>query len=100
MVSALGAISGGHFNPAVTITMIATRKIEPTPTFFLLLAIVGTAVAPRAPKLAGFAIGLTVAADSLLGGPLTGASMNPARTFGPAVASGFWDDHLVYWVGP
>src|SRR5262249_28076971 len=70
-------------------------------TFFLLTAIYGTAVDERAPRsIAGFGIGLTVGLDILMGGPLTGASMNPARTFGPAVASGFFDNHLVYWIGP
>jgi MIP family channel proteins len=74
--------------------------IEAVLTFFLLLAVFGTAVDPRAPKIGGFGIGLTVAVDILMGGPLTGASMNPARTFGPALAGGFWQDDLVYWIGP
>ena len=48
-------------------------------TFFLVLAVWGTAVDARAPKIGGFGIGLTVAADILAIGPLTGAAMNPAR---------------------
>ncbi|HEY3108022.1 MAG TPA: MIP/aquaporin family protein [Chloroflexota bacterium] len=159
MISALGAISGGHFNPAVTIAFLVTGRIptaqavayvvaqlvggtiaglllraifaavfpeavigpahlgtpglardvsfgtgvlvEAVLTFFLLLAIYGTAVDERAPRsIAGFGIGLTVGLDILMGGPLTGAAMNPARTFGPAVAAQFWDNHLVYWIGP
>lgn len=74
--------------------------IEAILTFILVISVFGTAIDPRAPKIGGFAIGLTIAADILIGGPLTGASMNPARTFGPAVAANFWDDHLVYWIGP
>jgi MIP family channel proteins len=74
--------------------------IEAILTFFLLLAVFGTAVDPRAPKVGGFVIGLTVLVDILVGGPLTGASMNPARTFGPALAGGFWQNDLVYWIGP
>ncbi len=74
--------------------------IEAVLTFFLVLAVFGTAVDQRAPKIGGFGIGLTVLVDILLGGPLTGASMNPARTFGPALASGFWQNDLVYWLGP
>jgi MIP family channel proteins len=69
-------------------------------TFFLVFAVFGTAVDERAPKLGGFGIGLVLVFDILMGGPLTGASMNPARTFGPAVASAFWTNHYVYWVGP
>src|SRR5260370_14544812 len=69
-------------------------------TLFLLRAVLGTAVDPRAPKIGGFGIGLTVALDILMGGALTGASMNPARTFGPALAGRFWHNYLVYWIGP
>jgi len=74
--------------------------VEGVLTVFLLWAVFGTAVSPLAPRIAGFGIGLTVAADILVGGPITGASMNPARWFGPAVASGFYDNALVYWIGP
>jgi len=73
---------------------------EAIATFFLVFAVFGTAVDPHAPKVGGFAIGLTVAADILAIGPLTGASMNPARSLGPAVASGQYEAQGVYWIGP
>lgn len=154
MVSAFGAVSGAHFNPAVTIGLWVAKKVDletvvsyivaqlvggvlagfalkaifpeavwmsshlgtpalaagVTPmtgifleallTFFLLLAVLGTAVDSKAPKIGGFGIGLTVAVDILVGGPLTGAAMNPARVFGPGLAAGFWDHHWIYWIGP
>ncbi|HEY8477414.1 MAG TPA: MIP family channel protein [Chloroflexota bacterium] len=153
MVSALGHVSGGHFNPAVTFGFLVTGRLSPATclvywiaqllggvagglallgtfppdaitaagagvpvlngvnvvagiaieallTFFLVTAVFGTAVDPRGPKVGGFGIGLTIALDILAGGPLTGASMNPARTFGPALAFNVWNDHLVYWIGP
>ncbi|GBD37185.1 Propanediol diffusion facilitator [bacterium HR36] len=76
-------------------------------TALLVASIFGTAIDPRAPKIGGFGIGLTVMADILVGGPLTGAAMNPARALG----TGLWEaalkrgmgalsDHFVYWVGP
>src|SRR2546425_10581213 len=74
--------------------------VEAILTFFLLLAVFGTSVDPRAPKIGGFGIGLTVLVDILVGGALTGASMNPARTFGPARAAGFWNNYLCYWIAP
>lgn len=75
--------------------------IEIILTFFLLFVIFGTAVSKKAaPGWAGFAIGMTVMMDHLVGIPLTGASMNPARSFGPALVSGAWVSHWVYWVGP
>jgi MIP family channel proteins len=69
-------------------------------TFFLTFVVFGTAVDPAAPKVGGFAIGLTVGADILAIGPLTGGSMNPARSFGPALVSGIFEGHFIYWVGP
>ena len=74
--------------------------LEAIAAFFLTFVIFGTAVDPKAPKVGGFAIGLTIAADILAIGPLTGASMNPARSLGPAVAGGIWDAHWIYWVAP
>jgi MIP family channel proteins len=155
IVSALGHISGGHINPAVTIGFWVTRKmgtllslgywaaqllgavlaayvlahvlpasiwgpvalgtpdltdftrlhgiiLEGVMTFFLVFVVFATAVDPKGAfnKIAGFAIGLTVSADILLGGPFTGASMNPARSFGPALVASHWSNHGVYWAGP
>ena len=74
--------------------------IEAVLTFLLVFVFWATVVDERAPKLAGFGIGLTLCASILMGGALTGASLNPARTFGPAMASGHWSNHLVYWIGP
>lgn len=152
MVAALGALSGAHFNPAVTAGFVATGRMAPgrgamyvgaqiagallaslllawlfgleavrggTPavaptvrpvgaavvevmtTFFLVLVIFGTAVDHRAPKsVFPFAIGLTVTLGILATGPITGAALNPARAFGPALVSGAWTSHWVYWAGP
>ena len=82
------------------ITMPKAIVLEAIATFFLVFVIFGTAVDIQAPKVGGFAIGLTIAADILAIGPLTGASMNPARSFGPAVASGVFEGQAAYWIGP
>jgi len=160
MVSVFGHISGGQFNPAVTIGLLVGRKIDVSDAFayivgqlvgaamagfflllaynlmggdvidaakatnlgtpsiasgvgvggallleagmtlLLVLAVYGTAVDERGPKLGGFAIGLTLGVCILIGGPLTGASLNPARSFGSTIASLFFDNWWVYWVGP
>jgi MIP family channel proteins len=73
---------------------------EAIATFFLMFVVFGTAVDPAAPKVGGFAIGLVVTADILAIGTRTGASMNPARSFGPAAVSGMFEGQVVYWVGP
>ena len=70
-------------------------------TFFLVAVILhatrgGGAFGPLAP----FAIGGTVAFDALIGGPISGASMNPARSLGPAVVAGVWTHHWIYWLAP
>jgi glycerol uptake facilitator-like aquaporin len=96
-------IAGTHLgacavNPEVSTT--AAIGIEFVLTFFLVTAVWGTAADPRAPKIGGFGIGLAVLMGILMGGPLTGAAMNPARAFGPALAAGYWEQHLVYWAGP
>lgn len=75
--------------------------IEILLTAVLMFVIISVATDTRAVgELAAVAIGGTVALDALWGGPVTGASMNPARSFGPAVVAGLWSSHWVYWVGP
>src|SRR5438093_11685697 len=71
-------------------------------TFLLMTAIMGTAVDERgkAVKIGGFGVGLTVAFDILAGGAVTCASMNPARSFGPALEMMHWQWHWAYWVAP
>lgn len=155
MVSAIGHVSGGHLNPAVTIgawtagkirtgdaaaylvtqlaagvagalllravvpedawrsvslgatllgdvTVAQGIAIEAVLTFLLVWVIFAVAVDPEGTfrAVAGLPIGLTVALDIMMGGPFTGGSVNPARSFGPAVAGGYWTDHWVYWIGP
>ena len=75
--------------------------IEAVLTFLLVFALFATAVDRRgSPNHAALAIGFVLAASVLVGGGLTGAALNPARAFGPAIAVGFWENHAVYWVGP
>jgi MIP family channel proteins len=156
MVSALGHISGGHFNPAVTIGFWVTKRVgtldaalywaaqlagaiaaafllkaivpeetwraaalgtpmllrdlsvrsaivlEAVTTFFLVLVVFATAVDEKGAfrAIAGFGIGLTISLGIIVAGPFTGAALNPARSFGPALASSHWANWGVYWVGP
>src|SRR5919112_4638869 len=85
---------------ANSVTLGQAIGMELILTFFLVSAVYGTAVSPDAPRVGGFGIGLVLLFDILVGGPLTGAAMNPARAFGPAAVSGEWVGQLVYWIGP
>jgi aquaporin Z len=152
LMAALGAISGGHFNPAVTLSLVAVGRLHPVlgvcywlaqvagavvaaclllllfgpatvlaglpapapalplhvavlleavATFFLVLVTFGTAIDPRGPKLiAPLAVGLTVGVGVLAIGPLTGAALNPARYFGPALAGLDLTRWVIYLAGP
>ena len=156
MISALGHVSGGHFNPAVTIGFWVTKRmttveavsywaaqllgaivaafllravvpdeiwravalgtpsltrdftvlsgliLEAITTFFLVLTVFATAVDDRnsSRPYAGFCIGLIISLGIMVAGPFTGAALNPARAFGPALASNHWANQGVYWVGP
>ncbi len=74
--------------------------LEALLTFFLMSAVMGTVVAAKAPRIGGFGVGLTLFFAIMIGGPLTGAALNPARAFGPAVMTGTYAGHAVYWIGP
>jgi len=93
-------VRGGTPALAPTTTIAAGIVIEAILTFLLVFVIFGTGVDQRGRMTTGLAIGFTVAMDILFGGPLTGAAMNPARTFGPALVANFWPAHYVYWIGP
>jgi MIP family channel proteins len=94
----------GNTTVNVSIGMTETRAffVEAILTFFLVIAVFGTAVDDRGPfaKTAGLTIGLVLVFDILMGGPLTGASMNPARSLGPALATGDLTGIWVYFAGP
>lgn len=99
-VPALGSgdVAGGTW----AVTAGQGILIEAILTFFLVFVIFGTAADDESPfgGIAALAIGLTVTLDIMMGGPLTGAAMNPARWFGPALAGGNWSDWFVYILGP
>jgi MIP family channel proteins len=101
----VGDISGGATVGSLTSSApVAAMIVEAILTFFLVNTILHTAVAGNGGKFAGWAIGTTLAFAILAGGPLTGASLNPARTFGPALFSGpaitnvF--TYVIYFFGP
>ena len=86
---------------AIGESQMVTFGLELTFTFFLVFTIFATVVSGKAPQgFHGIAIGGTLVAAILVGGPLTGASLNPARTFGPALISMNFTAHWAYWLGP
>ncbi|MHC4083047.1 MAG: MIP/aquaporin family protein [Planctomycetota bacterium] len=89
---------GENYHPAKVL------GLEAIATFFLMWVIMGTAVDQRGvgktAAIGGLGIGLTLTAAILCIGPATGASLNPARSFGPALVGGAWTMHWAYWVGP
>lgn len=96
-----GAESGlGATLLAQGVTPVRGVVLEAVLTFFLVNTVLNAAVSGKAGNLAGLAIGLTLTFAILMGGPLTGGSLNPARSLGPAVASGNFADLWVYFVGP
>lgn len=94
------AVAAGTPTPAVGIGGIRAAGIEAVLTFLLMTAVLTTAVDARAPKIAGFGIGLVVVIGVLVAGPLTGAAMNPARALGPELVAGVWSGAWAYWAGP
>ncbi len=90
----------GALKLAPDVSFLGAVAIEAVLTFFLALAVMGTLVDPKAPKVGGFGIGVALWIGVLAGGPLTGGALNPARAFGPALVANFWVGQLVYWFGP
>lgn len=84
------------------ITTVSGMAIEVVCTFFLVWVVFGSAIDEKSAfkPAAGLAIGLTIVAGVLFAGPVTGAALNPARAFGPALVGKYWANHGVYWVGP
>jgi aquaporin Z len=95
-----GAVMYG--TPAVsgTLSLGAAVGVEALLTFFLMSAVYGSVIAQEKPPVAGYGIGITLLFSIMAGGALTGGALNPARAFGPAVISGHWVAHVVYWIGP
>ena len=98
-----GAIDGnlGSHGLGAGVEVGAGLLAEIILTFILVFVVFATAMDPKGlAHLAPVAIGLAVLVDHIIGVPLTGASMNPARSLGPALVSGEWANHWVYWAGP
>jgi MIP family channel proteins len=107
--NAANIVAVGAFGVAPGATVMTALLAEIIATFFLMFMIHGTAVDPRSKErpIGGFGIGLTLVADILAVGKISGACMNPARMFGPTLVASLlgsikpvWADNWLYWVGP
>ncbi|HEY4320146.1 MAG TPA: aquaporin [Gemmatimonadales bacterium] len=85
---------------ASNVTFMNAVVLEAIITFLLMSGVMGTIVAWKAPRLAGFGVGLTLIPSIMIAGSLTGAAANPARAFGPAAISGIMTAQAVWWIGP
>ena len=94
-------VGGGILDDQIADGAGAGLLLEMALTFALVFVVFATAMDPKGPgHLAPAAIGLVIMLDHFVGIPMTGASMNPARSFGPAVVANVWTDHWVFWLGP
>lgn len=99
-VTALASAKSLPSGISISITAAAGLVVEMILTFFLVNAVMNAGISGKATIPGGLAIGLTLTFCILMGGPLTGASLNPARSLGPAVATGNYDDLWLYFAGP
>ena len=95
-----GLMNMGTPSINASLSLAGAITLEALMTFFLMSAVYATIVSPKATRMGGFGVGLTVFLMALVGSPLTGAVMNPARAFGPALVAGLWTGHIAYWIGP
>lgn len=98
--TAVRAVTAGAPQLSLNIGFVQGIAIEAAFTFFLVSAVFGTAVSSEAPKIGGFGIGLAIFVSALVVGGLTGAALNPARAFGPALVAWSFHSQAVYWIGP
>ena len=97
----LSAVSLGTPTLGSGVTPMMGLVAEIIMTFFLVFVVYGTAFSKHSPtKIGGLFIGLTLTMGILMGGPVSGAALNPARYLGPALVGGNLANMWVYWVGP
>jgi aquaporin Z len=101
LLIALGSVANLGATKPLNDNWLQSLVLETVLTFILMFVILGSGLDRRAHiGFAGLAIGLTVGLEAAFMGPITGASMNPARSLGPAIVAGIWQHQWVYWVAP